>query len=88
MTLSRTNMRSTRKRSHALEHVSRIRFLVTLHACARCFAFASRRHPTIILLWEVIHELPVEQQKRFLFFCTGVYIAFLKTSISSSSGEA
>ena len=30
-----------------------------------------RRHPTIMLLWEVIHELPVDVQKRFLFFCTG-----------------
>jgi len=31
----------------------------------------SRQHPTISALWEVIHELPVELQKRFLFFCTG-----------------
>jgi len=31
----------------------------------------SRQHPTIALLWDVIHELPVELQKRFLFFCTG-----------------
>ena len=31
----------------------------------------SRTHPTISLLWEVIHELPVKLQKRFLFFCTG-----------------
>ena len=28
----------------------------------------SREHPTIALLWEVIHELP---QKKFLFFATG-----------------
>ena len=31
----------------------------------------SRQHPTINLLWEVIHALPLELQKRFLFFCTG-----------------
>lgn len=31
----------------------------------------SREHPTIDLLWEVIHEMDVSQQKRFLFFCTG-----------------
>ena len=31
----------------------------------------SRQHPTIALLWEVIHELPLELQKKFLFFATG-----------------
>ena len=31
----------------------------------------SRTHPTINMLWEVIHELPLDMQKRFLFFCTG-----------------
>ena len=31
----------------------------------------SRTHPTVTLLWEVIHELPIKLQKRFLFFCTG-----------------
>ena len=31
----------------------------------------SREHPTIALLWEVIHELPLELQKKFLFFATG-----------------
>ena len=31
----------------------------------------SRTHPTVALLWEVIHELPVDMQKKFLFFCTG-----------------
>jgi len=31
----------------------------------------TKNHPTIALLWEVIHELPVTLQKRFLFFCTG-----------------
>ena len=31
----------------------------------------SREHPTIVALWEVIHSLPVELQKRFLFFTTG-----------------
>ena len=31
----------------------------------------SRQHPTIASLWEVIHELPVVLQRRFLFFCTG-----------------
>jgi hypothetical protein len=31
----------------------------------------SRSHPTISFLWEVIHELPIELKKRFLFFCTG-----------------
>ena len=30
----------------------------------------SREHPTIAL-WEVIHELPLELQKKFLFFATG-----------------
>ena len=28
-------------------------------------------HPTIVLLWQVIHEMPLEHQKRFLSFCTG-----------------
>ncbi|EOD26196.1 putative ubiquitin-protein ligase [Emiliania huxleyi CCMP1516] len=27
--------------------------------------------PCIALLWEVIHELPLEMKKKFLFFCTG-----------------
>lgn len=31
----------------------------------------SRDHPTIQLLWEVIHSLPLEMQKKFLFFSTG-----------------
>ena len=31
----------------------------------------SRTHSTITLLWEVIHELPADTQKKFLFFCTG-----------------
>ena len=31
----------------------------------------SKSHPTVGLLWEVIHELPIDLQKRFLFFCTG-----------------
>lgn len=31
----------------------------------------SRDHPTILLLWEVIHSLPLEMKKRFLFFSTG-----------------
>jgi len=31
----------------------------------------SKAHPTVVLLWEVVHALPVDMQKRFLFFCTG-----------------
>jgi len=31
----------------------------------------SRDHPTIQLLWEVIHGLPLEMKKKFLFFSTG-----------------
>jgi len=31
----------------------------------------SRQHPTVVIMWEVIHALEVEQQKKFLFFCTG-----------------
>ncbi|KAL1525705.1 hypothetical protein AB1Y20_020551 [Prymnesium parvum] len=31
----------------------------------------SRDHPTIQLLWEVIHSLPLEMKKKFLFFSTG-----------------
>jgi len=31
----------------------------------------SRDHPSIMLLWEAIHELPVELKKKFLFFSTG-----------------
>ena len=31
----------------------------------------TRQHPTIGFLWEVIHALPVDLQKRFLFFSTG-----------------
>ena len=27
--------------------------------------------PCTALLWEVIHELPLEMKKKFLFFCTG-----------------
>jgi len=31
----------------------------------------SRDHPTIVLLWQTIHELPLELKKKFLFFSTG-----------------
>ncbi|KOO24665.1 ubiquitin-protein ligase e3a isoform 2 [Chrysochromulina tobinii] len=31
----------------------------------------SREHPTVRLMWEVIHALSFEMKKRFLFFCTG-----------------
>ena len=28
-------------------------------------------HPTIRLLWQVLHSFCLEQKKKFLFFCTG-----------------
>tara|TARA_B100000524_G_scaffold337379_1_gene228013 strand:+ start:12 stop:350 length:339 start_codon:yes stop_codon:yes gene_type:complete len=31
----------------------------------------TKEHPTVALLWEVIHELSLEMQKKFLVFCTG-----------------
>lgn len=31
----------------------------------------ARDHPTIVNMWAVIHELPLDQKKRFLFFSTG-----------------
>jgi len=31
----------------------------------------SRDHPSVLLLWEAIHELPLELKKKFLFFSTG-----------------
>jgi len=31
----------------------------------------SRDHPTIMLLWQAIHGLPLELKKKFLFFSTG-----------------
>lgn len=31
----------------------------------------SRDHPSIALLWEAIHELPLDLKKKFLFFSTG-----------------
>ena len=31
----------------------------------------ARDHPTILFLWQTIHGLSVEMQKKFLFFCTG-----------------
>lgn len=31
----------------------------------------SKDHPTIVMLWEVFHELDLEQKKKFLLFLTG-----------------
>lgn len=31
----------------------------------------SKDHPTIILFWQVFHELPLEEKKKFLLFLTG-----------------
>ncbi|XP_011882075.1 PREDICTED: probable E3 ubiquitin-protein ligase HERC4 isoform X2 [Vollenhovia emeryi] len=31
----------------------------------------SKTHPTIVLFWQVFHELPLEEKKKFLLFLTG-----------------
>ncbi|XP_070528774.1 probable E3 ubiquitin-protein ligase HERC4 isoform X3 [Cardiocondyla obscurior] len=31
----------------------------------------SKSHPTIVLFWQVFHELPLEEKKKFLLFLTG-----------------
>lgn len=31
----------------------------------------SKNHPTIMLFWQVFHELPLEEKKKFLLFLTG-----------------
>ena len=38
---------------------------------ALCSCRYFKGHPTIRLLWQVLHSFNLEQKKKFLFFCTG-----------------
>jgi ubiquitin-protein ligase E3 A len=50
----------------------RVRTFVDFFDCfADFYCSYFKGHPTIRLLWQVLHSFNLEQKKKFLFFCTG-----------------
>ena len=71
MWIADTRFSRTRGGCHFRRRVRLRHFGVGLCSVSLCCCRYFKGHPTIRLLWQVLHMFNLEQKKKFLFFCTG-----------------